>query len=292
MELSPSLLLAKDLSLLLITCALLLLHLLFLRSLPSLADPQELFAAADADGIVRTYRPAPRQNAQDNPRENASTRDNASTASAVTVGGRRPSRPADHGEAIGPATSRRFELVVECRLGGRPALCEFAGGESRGPESGRGQEVLRTCTTSGRLRVWPTASLPDAPVRRAQQPQPQAPVPTTLGVEHEALAPLSQASSNAVGGDHGDGIDVGGSKTGGKAGERGQENRDPSDPFARWGSIAAEGRGVGGGSGAGRREGLEDEELVARGEPPVPKAHPAAARRVSFAPADEVRKQQ
>lgn len=209
-----------------------------------------------------------------------------------------PSTPGSHEGAFGLTAPRRFELVVECRLGGPPASCEFAteaGEESTSPErqdAGLQREVLRTCTTSRDVRVWPTASLPALPVR----PPPQL-GSTPVGIEQEDVAPLSQGSSNtaAAAVDGSDGSDTGGDKMGSKpppeaAGGREQENRDPSDPFARWGSIGAEGRGIGGGAGAVRREGVEDEELVARGEPPVPRAHPAATRRVSFAPADEVRR--
>ncbi|CAM9286449.1 unnamed protein product [Scytosiphon promiscuus] len=250
------------------------------------SQEQELFAAVDADGIVRTYRPAPGCN----------------NAGSVALVGGRPSSPAgleETVEVIGLANPRWFQLIVECRLGHRPVSCEFAteaGRERSGPERqgvGRRQEVLRTCTTRGSVRVWPTASLPATPVRPTSQlPSPPPPSERRLDTsDHQAVAPLSQTSSNTVAGGRSDGAGAGSEKTGGApavAGGREQENRDPSNPFAKWGSIGAEGRGVGVGSGDDRREGVEDEELVARGEPPVPKPHPAAARRVSFAPADEI----
>ncbi|CAN0466427.1 unnamed protein product, partial [Ectocarpus sp. 8 AP-2014] len=246
------------------------------------SQEQELIATTDAAGIVRTYRPLlPRGGSTDsNPRDGAPP-----TVAAA-------------------AEARRFELVVECRLGARPVSCEFgsgprgveSGGERRRGVGGEG-EVLRTCTARGVLRLWPTASLPTRPMR---PPPPSA--PTRLPGDHEALAPLphpSNAGTNSSSGGGGGGGGGGSNKNpemphaaaaaaaAGAGAE--QENRDPSDPFSRWTAIDAKGRGPGV-VGVGGGEGGEEEEPAARGEPPLPKARPAAPRRVSFAPADQVYK--
>ncbi|CAM9357481.1 unnamed protein product [Ectocarpus sp. 12 AP-2014] len=238
------------------------------------SQEQELIAATDAAGIVRTYRPLlPRGGSTDN-----------------NPGGGAPPTAAAAAEA------RRFELVVECRLGARPVSCEFGSGP-RGVESGgerRGVggegEVLRTCTARGVLRLWPTASLPTRPMR---SPPPSA--PTRLPDDHEALAPLPHPSNSGT--DSSSGGGGGGNKNpemphaaaAAAAVGAEQENRDPSDPFSRWTAIDAKGRGSGVvGVGGGERG--EEEEPTARGEPPLPKARPAAPRRVSFAPADQVYK--
>lgn len=191
---------------------------------------------------------------------------------------------------------------MECRLGARPVSCEFGSG-SRGVESGgerrgggEGGEVLRTCTARGVLRLWPTASLPTRPMR---PPPPSA--PTRLPNDHEALAPLPHPSNAGTDSGSGGGSGGGGGVGGGgnknpemphaaaaAAGEE-QENRDPSDPFSRWTAIDAKGRWGAGVVGVGGSEGGEEEgEPTARGEPPLPKARPAAPRRVSFALADQV----
>ncbi|CAM9540129.1 unnamed protein product [Ectocarpus sp. 4 AP-2014] len=237
------------------------------------SQEQELIAATDAAGIVRTYRPL------------------------LPRGGSTDNNPGDGvpPTAAAAAEARRFELVVECRLGARPVSCEFGSGP-RGVESGgerRGVggegEVLRTCTARGVLRLWPTASLPTRPVR---PPPPSA--PTRLPDDLEALAPLPHPSN--AGTDSSSGGGGGGNKNpemphaaAAAAVAAEQENRDPSDPFSRWTAIDAKGRvsGVVGVSGGERGE---EEELTARGEPPLPKARPAAPRRVSFAPADQVYK--
>lgn len=251
---------------------------------------------ADADGIVRTYRPTtPQGNAQ---------RDNRGTEAEE-----RPSEPAEHDAAAGEAQARPFALVVECRLGARPALCEFAWEEGGAESSSRQDEdeeeavacrrrgeVLRTCTVDGNLRVWPTASLPTRPVK----PPASAAEQTLRRGDHEVLAPLLPLlqPSNAA---NTDTSGRGGSGGGGNIDinkppfvpEMEQENRDPSGPFSRWASASdAEGQRVGAGAAATAGQGgeAEEQEPTARGEPPLPKPRPAAPRRVSFAQADQVSK--
>lgn len=258
---------------------------------------QELIAVADADGIVRTYRPTPQGNARDN------------------LGTALQEKPATNDAAVGKTQARPFDLVVECRLGARPALCEFAwiGGDEGGAEKSSQHrevhrpegEVLRTCTVDGNLRVWPTASLPTRPVKPPTTPEPALP-----GGNDEALAPLPvpQPSSNATtytsgggggGGGGGDGINTINRPP--VVAWREQENMDPSGPFSRLASENddAKGQRVGVGAvdvdvdgdvgvGVGREEEKDQEEPAARGEPPLPKPRPAAPRRVSFAQADQV----
>ncbi|CAM9837402.1 unnamed protein product [Pylaiella littoralis] len=266
------------------------------------SQEQELIAVADADGIVRTYRPTtPQGNAQ---------RDNRGTEAEE-----RPSEPAEHDAAAGEAQARPFALVVECRLGARPALCEFAWEEGGAESSSRQDEdeekavacrrrgeVLRTCTVDGNLRVWPTASLPTRPVK----PPASAAEQTLRRGDHEVLAPLLPLlqPSNAA---NTDTSGRGGSGGGGNIDinkppfvpEMEQENRDPSGPFSRWASASdAEGQRVGAGGAGGAGAGAaatagqggeaEEQEPTARGEPPLPKPRPAAPRRVSFAQADQV----
>lgn len=224
---------------------------------PPLSLCQELIAVTDAEGIVRTYRPL---------------HPSGYPGTIGTVGEKQPSPRGEVSDgSVGGALTRPFELIVECRLGSRPVSCEFAsqgarrvggqGWQGRGPED----EVLRTCTRDGSLRVWPTASLPTHPIR---QPAP----------EDEPLSAPPSLTFNIDGDEKGDG-------GAGAAAGNGQENReDPVDPFARWTGTRAESRAL-----AGEEEGVE-EDPTARGEVPVPGARPAAPRRVSFAPAEEVKK--
>ncbi|CAM9608394.1 unnamed protein product, partial [Sphacelaria rigidula] len=136
---------------------------------------EELIATADAEGIVRTYRPLV-------------TGDKAGDAAFVGADG---------------LPSRQFELVVECRLGSAAALCEFAieqvetiaprdGGRDGDSTEGvaaaavkqarrEEQEVLRTCTKHGaRVRVWPAAALPKTPLRPLPLQLPSSPPPPPL----------------------------------------------------------------------------------------------------------------
>ena len=210
--------------------------------LPSCSPPgsihgaQDLIAVADAGGIVRTYRPVPGEDAPED-----SSKRNPSSAAAVGVG---------VGVGVGDAPARPFELVVECRLGARPASCEFefamgastgrrrrirrrdsGGGGGLDDRQGSGQhpgddgeggrdgdgggegggEVLRTCTVSGSIRVWPTSSLPTRPLR-----PPPTSTPTSLtGVLAPLplpLPPRGQRPSNA--GDSGNNNATGGGKKG------------------------------------------------------------------------------
>lgn len=223
---------------------------------------------ADADGIIRTYRPlSPRA---DNP---------------DVVEERQPSqRDAEDGATSG-AEPRPFELVVECRLGARPVLCDFASerklagdehshrhGEGEG-DGEREEEVLRTCTREGNLRIWPTTSLPTHPIRppSAQSP-PAAAAAAAVVTPDESPAGKTQASrldTDRYGRPVADARDD-------------QENRDPSDPFSRWAATDAKGRkDPEGGEAVG-------EEPIVRGEAPLPGVRPAAPRRVSFAPAEQV----
>ena len=272
---------------------------------------------ADAKGTVRTYRPLPRSLSPEDGDGSAAEADEKSSE----LSGPRP-RSA---RVVREPTMRPFQLVVECQLGARPALCEFAPGDGRSIEEGAGQlhveqqgeetengggegevgddEVLRTCTRDGTFccRVWPTASLPRSPIR---PPLPPASLRNS-DVGDEAPPPPSQLSSSSMGTNRPPAVAAAtataaaaaaAAAAGGK-----QENTAASDPFARWDAIDAEGRGnTGGGdrggaigtagasvpSGEGAKEGSE--ELTARGEPPLPRARPAAPRRVSFAPQDEV----
>lgn len=211
---------------------------------------------ADADGIIRTYRPLSRA---DDP--------------GVVDEKQTSQRDAEDGAASG-AVPRPFGLVVECRLGARPALCDFAfdripvGAEHshrRGEgEGGEEEEVLRTCTREGNLRIWPTTSLPTHPIK----PPPAQPPP----VPHEAPARKTQASR----------LDTDRYGRPVTDTRNDQENRDPCEPFARWAATEAKGRDdPEGGEAVG-------EEPIARGEAPLPGVRPAAPRRVSFAPAEQV----
>lgn len=223
---------------------------------------------ADADGIIRTYRPL--SSRADNP---------------DVVEERQPfQRDAEDGAASG-AAPRPFELVVECRLGARPALCDFASerkvagdehshhrGEGKGEGDGeREEEVLRTCTREGNLRIWPTTSLPTHPIRPPSAQSPPAAVAAAAAPD-EAPAGKTQASrldTDRYGRPVADAWDD-------------QENRDPSDPFSRWAATEPKGRrDPEGGEALG-------EEPIARGEAPLPGVRPAAPRRVSFAPAEQV----
>lgn len=269
---------------------------------------QELIAAADASGIVRTYRPLPLPPSQGL----GYARGRPFTALAAGEAKEGASRPGSHAIATqSDASARPFQLVVECRLGARPVLCDFAVGTRRDRarengevggqhgENGDEGEVLRSCTVGGDIRVWPTASLPTHPLR----PTPAAtPMPTSLtgddddDDDQEALAPQPQPLNASGGGGDGGGIKGGNRPPTASVG--GQENKDPSDhPFARWATSAidGQGRGAAGGPGVapvgrGEKVGERGEELTARGKPPVPvpKARAAGQRRVSFAPADEV----
>ncbi|CAM9905244.1 unnamed protein product [Ectocarpus fasciculatus] len=126
---------------------------------------------------------------------------------------------------------------------------------------------------------------------------PPPPAPTRLPEDHEALAPLphpSNADTNSSSGGGGGG--GGGNRNpelphaaAAVAGAE-QENRDPSDPFSRWTAMDAKGSKGAGVVRVGGSDGGGEEEPTARGEPPLPKARPAAPRRVSFAPADQVYK--
>lgn len=66
---------------------------------------QELIATADADGIVRTYRPL---------FPGAAANGSGGVGHVGSVG------------AVNGLPSWQFELIVECRLGSAPAACEFA----------------------------------------------------------------------------------------------------------------------------------------------------------------------
>lgn len=111
---------------------------------------QELMVAADAEGIVRTYRPLPL-------RDNHIDRE-------VDIGG-----TIDDGVEA-PTEPLSFRLVVECRLGARTVSCQFAHcpkDMEAGTRWGEKTEVLRTCTSKGKLQVWPVDSLPKRPIRPA-----------------------------------------------------------------------------------------------------------------------------
>lgn len=124
---------------------------LFLAS--ALFCSQELIATADADGIVRTYRPL-------------ALRDAAKADAQVLV--------ADASAVL------QFQLIVECRLGSSPVGCEFAMEKNANGEDqtdlDEWREVLRTCTKdNGRLRVWPSADLPTRPLRPLLLEPPSSP---------------------------------------------------------------------------------------------------------------------
>ena len=223
---------------------------------PPPLTPQELIAVADADGIIRTYRPLSRA---DDP--------------GVVEEKQASQRDAEDGAASG-AVPRSFGLVVECRLGARPALCDFASeripagierSHRRLEGDGDGEEeVLRTCTREGNLRIWPTTSLPTHPIKPTPPQPPPAP--------DEAPARKTQTSR----------LDTESYGRPVTDTRNDQENRDPCEPFARWAAAEAKGRNdPEGGEAVG-------EEPIARGEAPLPGVRPAAPRRVSFAPAEQV----
>lgn len=69
-----------------------------------------------------------------------------------------------------PSEPLSLRLVVECRLGARTVLCQFAHclkNMEVGTRWGEKTEVLRTCTSKGKLQVWPVDSLPKRPIRPA-----------------------------------------------------------------------------------------------------------------------------
>ena len=128
------------------------------------------------------------------------------------------------------------------------------------------EEVLRTCTREGNLRIWSTTSLPTRPIRPPPPQSPPPPVPDEIPARKTQTTRLE---TDSYGGSVADT-------------RNDQENRDPSDPFARWAATDAKGRtNPEGGEAVG-------EEPIARGEAPLPGVRPAAPRRVSFAPAEQV----
>lgn len=207
---------------------------------------------ADADGFVRTYRPLSSPNGA--PLDGIPDR----TAPGVIA-------------SAGRATGRPFELIVECRLGARPASCEFAFEDATAGDdvshSHKG-EILRTCARDGSLRDWPVASLPMHPISSPPEdllPQAQPP-PIALGNSTNTTGvPRASATGNT------------------------EENADPSCFSGGRGVGNEKQQGVEGddGGATGAAEAGE-EELTARRETPLPGPRPAAPRRVSFAPKEEV----
>lgn len=214
---------------------------------------QELIAVADADGILRTYRPA-------------------------SIGNPLFSQNGvEDGTGLG-VMIRPFELIVECRLGACPALCEFAletkerkQNQTKARQgSQHREEVLRTCTRDGGLRVWPSSSLPKRPARLPAMAQveppspPQAPsIPSDTSIA-KALNNIPNELETAEAGYE-------------------QHNGDSCEPFARWIAVEA----AGGSVEQGEKEAAE-QPSVARGNAPLPRVRPLAPRRVSFAPAEQV----
>lgn len=205
-------------------------------------------------------------------------------------------QPLQNSSAANAATTRPFELIVECRLGARSAVCEFAvEAEAGGPEHrqphGREEEVLRTCTRDSSLRVWPADSLPTRPLRLP---------PTELPSSPPLVSKNAGSSSTLAAAEHEVDIDDDGD----------QENRDPCRPIARpedglhdcraeqKGEVGAggphwesDGGGSRGENGVGGEQGgaAGEEGPTARRKTPIPRGRPAAPRHVSFAPADQVR---
>ena len=281
---------------------------------------------ADADGIIRTYRPLARAS------ESGATGEKKQSSQRSDADQRSDAERRTASGAAGDATvTRPFELIVECRLGARPALCEFASerrlvqadgekpycrgeeAEEKGEEEEEEEEVLRTCTREGNLRIWPTASLPTHPIR---PPPPQSPSPPALapsrppgstqevlartsrppGSTQEVLARSSTQASRPNTHSYGPALsnpqtsrpnaDSYGSPVADTWND--QENQDPSNPFSNWPATdSAKGRTGNGWRGG---EGGEEvgEEPIARGEAPLPGVRPAVPRRVSFAPAEQV----
>ena len=210
------------------------------------------------------------------------------------------------------ATTRPFDLVVECRLGSRTVSCQFAldrmeenteeakeevfvvGGERKhSPRRQQQQqqhktEVLRTCTRDGSLRVWPVSSLPARPMRPASQ-QPRSPLtpPGFVGTPDGVTPSSSPAASPAaptvpplVAADERESLDPASRQRYPGVG-RGVTEEEAGEEDWEF--------GVGGATGRHSRAAAEGGgSAVRREEAPLPRARPETPRRVTFAPAEEV----